>query len=101
MKHSEGKVDVIARLRAQLDQLTGRNEELRQEMKAAREEAGNTLTQLMKANEKVSSRAVLLPKHIPAFSRGSGNTADPRNQTLGALCASPVFYSSCTKGSGG
>lgn len=55
MKHLEGKVDVIAHLRAQLDQLTGRNEELRQEMKAGREEAASTLTQLMKANEKVNT----------------------------------------------
>lgn len=60
MKHSEGKVDVIAHLRAQLDQLTSRNEELRQEMKAAREEAANTLTQLMKSNEKVRLTHVTL-----------------------------------------
>ncbi|XP_036424131.1 centrosomal protein of 290 kDa isoform X2 [Colossoma macropomum] len=54
MKYSEGKADVNAHLRAQVDQLTGRNEELRQEMKAAREETASTLTQLMKANDKIA-----------------------------------------------
>ncbi|KAL7885493.1 hypothetical protein AOLI_G00057880 [Acnodon oligacanthus] len=54
MKYSEGKADVSAHLRAQLDQLTGRNEELRQEMKAAREETASTLTLLMKANDKIA-----------------------------------------------
>ncbi|KAL7862850.1 hypothetical protein SRHO_G00118340 [Serrasalmus rhombeus] len=54
MKYSEGKADVSAHLRAQVDQLTGRNEELRQEMKAAREETASSLTQLMKANDKIA-----------------------------------------------
>ncbi|XP_066505194.1 centrosomal protein of 290 kDa [Hoplias malabaricus] len=54
MKYSDGKVDVNAHLRTQLDQLTSRNEELRQELRGAREEAASTLTQLMKANDKIS-----------------------------------------------
>lgn len=53
MKYSEGKFDASLHLRTQVDQLTGRNEELRHEMKAAREEAASTLNQLTKANEKV------------------------------------------------
>ncbi|MCI4380375.1 hypothetical protein PGIGA_G00239070 [Pangasianodon gigas] len=74
MKHSEGKVDVIAHLRAQLDQLTGRNEELRQEMKAAREEAANTLTQLMKANEKVAHFA----SEVEAVRQSAGMAVAPK-----------------------
>ncbi|XP_046705257.1 centrosomal protein of 290 kDa isoform X3 [Silurus meridionalis] len=74
MKHSEGKGDVIAHLRAQLDQLTGRNEELRQQMKAAREEAANTLTQLMKANEKVSR----LASEVEAVSQSAGTAVAPK-----------------------
>ncbi|XP_053538078.1 centrosomal protein of 290 kDa isoform X3 [Ictalurus punctatus] len=74
MKHSEGKVDVIAHLRAQLDQLTGRNEELRQEMKAAREEAANTRTQLMKANEKVAR----LVSEVEAVRQSAGMAVAPK-----------------------
>ncbi|KAM9471251.1 centrosomal protein of 290 kDa isoform 1-T2 [Clarias gariepinus] len=74
IKHSEGKVDVITHLRAQLDQLTGRNEELRQEMKAAREEAANTLTQLMKANEKVAHFA----SEVEALRQSAGTPVAPK-----------------------
>ncbi|KAF5897955.1 centrosomal protein [Clarias magur] len=74
MKHSEGKVDVTAHLRAQLDQLTGRNEELRQEMKAARGEAANTMTQLMKANEKVAHFA----SEVEALRQSAGTPVAPK-----------------------
>ncbi|KAG7329538.1 hypothetical protein KOW79_007712 [Hemibagrus wyckioides] len=74
MKHSEGKVDVIAHLRAQLDQLTGRNEELRQEMKAAREEAASTQTQLIKANEKVAHFA----SEVEAVRQSAGTAVAPK-----------------------
>uniref|UniRef100_W5KWW2 Centrosomal protein 290 n=1 Tax=Astyanax mexicanus TaxID=7994 RepID=W5KWW2_ASTMX len=54
IKYSEGKVDIGTHLRFQLDQLTSRNEELKQELKAAREEAASTLSQLMKSSDKVA-----------------------------------------------
>ncbi|XP_028813535.1 centrosomal protein of 290 kDa isoform X3 [Denticeps clupeoides] len=54
LKNSEGTLDAGQHLKVQVNQLTGRNDELRQEMKVVREEAANTLSQLVKANEKVA-----------------------------------------------
>ncbi|KAI2648388.1 Centrosomal protein of 290 kDa [Labeo rohita] len=70
MKYSEGKFDASLHLRSQVDQLTGRNEELRQEMKAAREEAANTLNQLTKANEKIAR----LESEVESMSKSAGTS---------------------------
>ncbi|XP_064011010.1 centrosomal protein of 290 kDa isoform X2 [Pogoniulus pusillus] len=53
-KNSEGMCDVGVHLKAQVDQLTGRNEELRQELKEAQKEAANFSNQLASANEKIA-----------------------------------------------
>ncbi|NWX11010.1 CE290 protein, partial [Caloenas nicobarica] len=53
-KNSEGIFDAGVHLKAQVDQLTGRNEELRQELKQAQEEATNFSNQLANANEKIA-----------------------------------------------
>ncbi|XP_072720843.1 centrosomal protein of 290 kDa isoform X4 [Ciconia boyciana] len=53
-KNSEGIFDASAHLKAQVDQLTGRNEELRQELKQTQKEAMNFSNQLANANEKIA-----------------------------------------------
>ncbi|KAM4882921.1 centrosomal protein of 290 kDa isoform 3-T3 [Thomomys bottae] len=52
-KNAEGIFDASLHLKAQVDQLTGRNEELRQELKESRKEAINFSQQLAKANLKI------------------------------------------------
>ncbi|KAM9072501.1 centrosomal protein of 290 kDa isoform 4-T6 [Megaptera novaeangliae] len=52
-KNAEGIFDANLHLKAQVDQLTGRNEELRQELRESRMEAINYSQQLTKANLKI------------------------------------------------
>ncbi|XP_032202712.1 centrosomal protein of 290 kDa isoform X2 [Mustela erminea] len=52
-KNAEGIFDANLHLKAQVDQLTGRNEELRQELRESRKEAVSYSQQLAKANLKV------------------------------------------------
>ncbi|XP_010628088.1 centrosomal protein of 290 kDa [Fukomys damarensis] len=52
-KNAEGIFDASLHLKAQVDQLTGRNEELRQELKESRKEAMDYSQQLAKANLKI------------------------------------------------
>ncbi|XP_062931238.1 centrosomal protein of 290 kDa isoform X5 [Cynocephalus volans] len=52
-KNAEGIFDASLHLKAQVDQLTGRNEELRQELRESRKEAINYSEQLAKANLKI------------------------------------------------
>ncbi|XP_057598379.1 centrosomal protein of 290 kDa isoform X2 [Hippopotamus amphibius kiboko] len=52
-KNAEGIFDANLHLKAQVDQLTGRNEELRQELRESRKEAINYSEQLTKANLKI------------------------------------------------
>ncbi|XP_067168946.1 centrosomal protein of 290 kDa isoform X2 [Apteryx mantelli] len=54
LKNAEGIFDVSVHLKAQVDQLTGRNEELRQELKQTRKEATDFSNQLANANEKIA-----------------------------------------------
>ncbi|XP_056138359.1 centrosomal protein of 290 kDa [Lampris incognitus] len=54
VKNSEGIPESTLHLKAQVDRLMGRNDELRQELMSVREEASSTLTELTKAKEKVN-----------------------------------------------
>ncbi|XP_072407908.1 centrosomal protein of 290 kDa isoform X2 [Chiloscyllium punctatum] len=54
-KNTTGKFNSDIHLKAQLDQMTGRNEELRQELKEARKEAGIAGNQLAKATERITN----------------------------------------------
>ncbi|NXL75491.1 CE290 protein, partial [Leptocoma aspasia] len=53
LKNSEGVFDASVHLKAQVDQLTGRNEELRQELRETQKEATSLSNQLASANEKI------------------------------------------------
>ncbi|XP_053262736.1 centrosomal protein of 290 kDa isoform X7 [Podarcis raffonei] len=55
LKNTEGNFDASIHLKTQVDQLTGRNEELRKELREAQKEAVNFSNQLSKANAKVAS----------------------------------------------
>lgn len=78
MKYSEGKFDASLHLRTQVDQLIGRNEELRQEMKTAREEAANTISQLTKANEKIAR----LESEMESMSKSTGSSIPHKTLAL-------------------
>uniref|UniRef100_A0A8C4ZBN3 Centrosomal protein 290 n=1 Tax=Gadus morhua TaxID=8049 RepID=A0A8C4ZBN3_GADMO len=51
---ASGKPEAVSHLQAHLDQMTGRNQELRQELRLAREEASEALSGLAKAQVKVT-----------------------------------------------
>ncbi|XP_044311122.1 centrosomal protein of 290 kDa isoform X2 [Varanus komodoensis] len=55
LKNADGNFDATLHLKTQVDQLTGRNEELRKELREARKEAVIFSNQLTKANTKVAS----------------------------------------------
>uniref|UniRef100_H3A222 Centrosomal protein 290 n=1 Tax=Latimeria chalumnae TaxID=7897 RepID=H3A222_LATCH len=69
LKNAKGIFDMDIHLKAQLDQLSGRNDELRQELKVSRKEATNAFNQLEKANEKV----VHLEREIQLLRQSGGS----------------------------
>ncbi|XP_054023667.1 centrosomal protein of 290 kDa [Dryobates pubescens] len=77
-RNSEGVCDVGVHLKAQVDQLTGRNAELRQELKEAQKEAANSSNQLASANEKIKQ----LTHEISSLRRAEGASAVCQTVTL-------------------
>ncbi|XP_045149002.1 centrosomal protein of 290 kDa [Echinops telfairi] len=68
-KNAEGIFDANLHLKAQVDQLTGRNEELRQELRGARKEAISYSQELAKANLKTDH----LEKEITLLRQSEGS----------------------------
>uniref|UniRef100_A0A803TDJ2 Centrosomal protein 290 n=1 Tax=Anolis carolinensis TaxID=28377 RepID=A0A803TDJ2_ANOCA len=56
LKNAEGTFDTSFHLKTQVDQLTGRNEELRKELREARKETVDFSNQLAKANTKIANQ---------------------------------------------
>lgn len=59
-KNSDGIFDASVHLKAQVDQLTGRNEELRQELRETQKEATSLSNQLASANERVHNLSYII-----------------------------------------
>ncbi|XP_048867180.1 centrosomal protein of 290 kDa isoform X2 [Brienomyrus brachyistius] len=78
MKNSGGKFNTSLHLKAQVDQLTGRNDELRRELRASREETASALSQLGKAEEKVGR----LEQELDGLRKSSGNAVVFKNLDL-------------------